>query len=92
MLRLALALAATTLIAAPVAAAGPCKDAKGKFIKCPPVAAVKPAPTPVAKPTPAAAATAKCRDAKGHFIKCPTPAAKPAARCRNAKGQFTKCP
>ena len=36
--------------------AAPCKDAKGKFIKC-----------PVAKPP---VAKVKCRDAKGKFIKC----------------------
>jgi hypothetical protein len=37
--------------------AAPCKDAKGKFIKCPPP------PPPVAK--------GPCRDAKGKFTKCP---------------------
>ena len=37
--------------------AAPCKDAKGKFTKCPPKAAA------VAKPK-------QCRDAKGHFMKC----------------------
>jgi hypothetical protein len=42
--------------AAPASAA-PCKDAKGKFVKCPP----KPA-APVKK--------APCKDAKGKFIKC----------------------
>jgi len=40
--------------AAPALAA-PCKDAKGKFIKCP--------PKPVAKKGP-------CKDAKGRFAKC----------------------
>ncbi|KKW91050.1 MULTISPECIES: hypothetical protein [Sphingobium] len=43
--------------AAPALAA-PCKDAKGKFIKCPPKPA-KPAPK-----------KGPCRDAKGKFIKC----------------------
>ena len=43
-------------------AAVPCRDAKGKFVKC------KPAP---AKP-------ARCRDAKGKYAKCGTPGAKPA--------------
>ena len=42
--------------------AAPCKDAKGKFIKCPP---------------PAAAPAARCRTAKGVFAKCGTPGAKP---------------
>lgn len=37
------------------ALAAPCKDAKGKFIKCP--------PKPVAKKGP-------CKDAKGRFMKC----------------------
>ena len=36
-------------------AAAPCRDDKGKFIKCPPAPA---------KPK-------TCRDAKGKFIKCP---------------------
>ncbi len=49
---LGLALMAGT--AAPALAA-PCKDAKGKFIKCP--------PKPVAKKAP-------CKDAKGRFAKC----------------------
>lgn len=42
-----------------------CRDAKGKFIKCPPAAAAP------AKPK-------QCRDAKGHFVKCGAPGAKPA--------------
>ncbi|WP_157218775.1 hypothetical protein [Flavisphingomonas formosensis] len=67
-------------LAAPVAAA-PCKDAKGKFIKCPP-----PKPAPPATKTP-------CKDAKGKFTKCPQPpaAAKAPPRCKDAKGKFTKC-
>lgn len=63
MLRIALALAATSMLAAPVMAA-PCRDAKGHFIKCPP----KPAPK----------ATGKCRDAKGRFAKCGSAGARPA--------------
>jgi hypothetical protein len=73
------------------AAAKPCKDAKGKFIKCAPA----PAPTPLAKPAVAAgtpaAATTKCRDAKGKFTKCPTAGAAPKKQCRDAKGKFVKC-
>ncbi|HEX5237229.1 MAG TPA: hypothetical protein VFW39_02035 [Sphingomicrobium sp.] len=55
MKKILLGLTALSLLAsgAPSIAAH-CKDAKGKFIKCPP----KPA-----KPK-------TCRDAKGHFIKC----------------------
>lgn len=43
--------------------AAPCRDAKGKFIKCPSTAPVK---------------AARCKDAKGKFAKCGTPGAKPA--------------
>ena len=60
MLRLTLALAAASLIAAPAAAA-PCKDAKGKFTKCPP----------------AKVAPKRCKDAKGKFAKCGMPGTKP---------------
>jgi len=58
MKKLMLAVTALTLIggAAPAFAA-PCKDAHGKFVKCP-------APKVVAKPK-------VCRNAQGHFIKCP---------------------
>ena len=67
-MRKALVLAATLAIALSSAgaslAAAPCRDAKGKFIKCPPPAAAP------AKPT-------KCKDAKGKFAKCGTPGAKP---------------
>ena len=65
MLRLAFALAAVALVATPSFAA-PCKDAKGRFIKCPPKAAATPK------------ASGKCRNAKGKFAKCGTPGAKPA--------------
>ena len=54
--RAASALLALILIAGTPALATPCKDAKGKFVTCPP----KPAPKP-----------AQCKDAKGKFIKCP---------------------
>jgi hypothetical protein len=68
------AFAAASLLAGsvPTYAAAPCKDAKGKFIKCP---APKPAtcrdskgkfikcPTAPAKPR-------VCKDAKGKFTKC----------------------
>lgn len=53
-LLIGLALAAGTT--APAMAA-PCKDAKGKFVKCPP----KPV-TPVKK--------GPCKDARGKFMKC----------------------
>jgi hypothetical protein len=59
----AMSLALIAGTAAPAIAA-PCRDAKGKFVKCPP----KPAP----KATPM-----KCRNAKGQFAKCGTPGAKP---------------
>jgi len=56
MKKIVFALSAVSLLAvsAPSLAA-PCKDAKGKFVKCP------------AKP----AAPKVCRNAKGHFVKCP---------------------
>ena len=57
-----LALAVVSLTATPTLAA-PCKDAKGKFIKCPDKKPVK---------------SARCKDAKGKFAKCGTPGAKAA--------------
>lgn len=60
---LAISLAAAALVSTPVLAAPPCKDAKGKFVKCPPSA-------PVVK-----GKDGKCRVAsgpnKGKFTKCP---------------------
>ena len=44
--------------------AAPCKDAKGKFTKCPTVAS-------------APAAGVRCKDGKGKFAKCGTPGAVP---------------
>uniref|UniRef100_UPI0020C2BC86 hypothetical protein n=1 Tax=Salmonella enterica TaxID=28901 RepID=UPI0020C2BC86 len=55
-----LALVAT---AAVPANAAPCRDSKGKFVKC-----------PEKKPAPAK----RCKDARGKFAKCGTPGAKPA--------------
>ena len=55
---LLLAVTALTLIAgATPAFAAPCKDAHGKFVKCPTVKVA-------AKPK-------VCRNASGHFMKCP---------------------
>lgn len=59
MLKILLA-AATLSIAASPAMAAPCKDARGKFIKCPP---------PRAMPAP------RCRK-DGRFVKCGTPGAR----------------
>ncbi len=53
------------------AKAAQCKDAHGKFIKCPPAATAAAAPAPAAKP----AKAAPCKDAKGKFIKCGTASA-----------------
>lgn len=61
MVKLLIALSALALVTTPTLAA-PCKDAKGKFTKC-----------PTAKP----ALPKTCRDAKGHFVKCGTPGARP---------------
>jgi hypothetical protein len=55
------AFALITTSAAPALAA-PCKDAKGRFTKCPDKAPVKPV---------------RCKDAKGKFAKCSAPGAKP---------------
>jgi hypothetical protein len=66
MRKLIIGLSALGLLAtasAPSLAGAPCRDAKGKFVKC-----TKPAP----------AKSAKCRDSKGHYAKCGTPGAKPA--------------
>jgi hypothetical protein len=49
------------VVAAQPSLAAPCKDAKGKFTKCPP----------------AKVAPVRCKDAKGKFAKCGTPGAKP---------------
>jgi len=65
MLRFAFALVVVAMVATPSLAA-PCKDTKGRFIKCPPKAAATPK------------ASGKCRNAKGQFAKCGTPGAKPA--------------
>lgn len=62
MYRFALAFAAAAMLAAPVTAAGPgCRDAKGKFIKC---------PTTPKK-------VVRCKLANGKFAKCGTAGAKP---------------
>ena len=65
MRKLIIALSAFGLLAGsmPSIAAAPCRDAKGKFIKCPHKAPAK---------------TTRCRDAKGKFAKCGTKGAKPA--------------
>jgi hypothetical protein len=64
MRKILIALSVLGLVAGsvPGIAAAPCRDAKGKFVKCP----VKKAAAPV-----------RCRDAKGKFAKCGTPGAKP---------------
>lgn len=55
-------LAAIGIIAGSTSAiAAPCRDAKGKFVKC---------ATPKAKPT-------RCKDAKGKYAKCGTSGARP---------------
>jgi hypothetical protein len=59
-MKLFVALTAAALFTAPSLAA-PCRDAKGKFVKCPPAATT----TAVTK-----GKDGKCRDAKGHFAKC----------------------
>jgi len=64
MKKLIIGLSAFALVAgsAPSIAA-PCRDGKGKFVKCPAKAVAKPA---------------RCRNAKGQYTKCGTLGAKPA--------------
>ena len=51
--------------------AAPCKDSKGKFIKCPIAAAAPVKPAMAVKPaTGSTVKKAPCRDAKGKFKKC----------------------
>ncbi len=59
--------AAALFAGAADAKATPCRDAQGKFIKCPPAAAA-----PVPKQV--------CKDAKGKFAKCGTPGAVPVKK------------
>lgn len=65
MRKLIIALTAIGLVAGsmPALAAAPCRDAKGKFVKC-----TKAAP----------AKAVRCRTDKGKYAKCGTPGAKPA--------------
>ncbi|MDO7843567.1 hypothetical protein [Sphingomonas immobilis] len=58
-----LAVATLALSSTPALAAKPCKDAKGKFMKCPEAA------KPVAGVT--KGKDGRCRTAKGKFAKCP---------------------
>lgn len=63
MIRALVAIAAAALMTPGLAAAAPCKDAKGKFVKCPPAPAI------------AKDAKGRCRIAsgpkKGQLAKCP---------------------
>lgn len=61
MLKTALAALALLAIASTPAAAAPCRNAKGKFIKCATAAPAKPV---------------RCKDTKGKFAKCGTAGAK----------------
>ncbi|MFD1610837.1 hypothetical protein ACFSCW_03365 [Sphingomonas tabacisoli] len=63
MLKKLLIAASLAALAGSPAFSAPCRDAKGKFIKC---------------PEKAAAPAKRCKDAKGKFAKCGTPGAKPA--------------
>lgn len=71
------ALAAAGLVMSAPTLASPCKDAKGKFTKCPPAKPIAPKQT-------------VCKDAKGKFMKCLPVAAKPKV-CKDATGKFAKC-
>lgn len=71
-----LALIAVVGLLATSAYAAPCRDAHGKFIKCPPPAAST--STVHTTTTTVKSSTNHCRDAKGHFAKCGTPGTHPA--------------
>lgn len=69
-------LVATGLALPGAAGAAVCKDARGKFIKCPPTTSAPANPAassaPAAKPAKVARVPHKiCRDKKGRFTKCP---------------------
>lgn len=64
MRKLVVAIASFAVLAGSVpSSAAPCRDAKGRFAKC---------PTAMAKPA------AHCRNAKGKFAKCGLPGSHPA--------------
>lgn len=63
MFALAVAAAAATVAVPATSYAAQCRNASGKFIKCPEKKATVPH---------------KCKDAKGKFAKCGAPGAKPA--------------
>jgi hypothetical protein len=60
----ATALAGGGALAAAAGATHQCRDAKGKFVKCPAAGAPK----------------QQCKDAKGKFVKCGTPGAVPVKK------------
>ncbi len=93
---LGLALAVTTF-AGSASAATRCKDATGKFIKCPPAAAASAAPAASAKASPKA--TPKATPMAASLMPVSPKAASPkpatasvAARCKDATGKFIRCP
>ena len=60
--KLMLAATSFAILATTPVLAAPCRDAKGKFIKCAPAAPAK---------------ATRCKAANGKFAKCGTPGAKP---------------
>ncbi len=62
MRKLLFAVASLSLVVGAPSLAAPCKDAKGRFTKCPPKAPAK---------------TVRCKSANGKFAKCGTAGAKP---------------
>jgi hypothetical protein len=68
--------ASAALIVGTAAYAAPCKDAKGKFITCPPPKAAQ-CKDAKGKFTKCPTVAAKCKDGNGRFAKCGTPGAKP---------------
>ena len=83
MLKKLLIAASLAALAGSPALAAPCKDAKGKFVKCPPPAAAAAKPVAAAKPMVAAKTTTSVKTTSVKTTK--------VQRCRNAKGHFMKC-
>ena len=69
--------AVAMLAGAPAVQAAPCKDAKGKFVTCPPApAAKKVCKDAKGKFTACPQKPKVCKDIKGKFVKCGTPGSK----------------
>jgi len=88
-------MAAFAVIALPAAAsaATQCKDAKGKFTKCPPTATASAKPAKTITTTKAKTTTKPATASKATTTKktSKSSSGSMAGRCRDAKGRFAKC-